>query len=320
MKCARSATNRSSLLKTFADQAVIAIENVRLFEEVQARTAELSEALQQQTATADVLKVISRSAFDLQPVFETLVEFGDRLCGAEQGRDHPARGRRSAVHGRLRPSRRSFAPTRRRIRTSSDAGRSMGRAAIEGTTIHVPDVARGPGIRTTGDRADRRHSAPSSAVPLKRGAEVIGVFVMARATAGPFTPRQIELVETFADQAVIAIENVRLFEEVQARNRDLTESLERQTAMSDILRVISRSPTDVQPVFETIAESAARLCSARFCTVFRFDGELIHFAAQHGLPPEASRSAAARLPDASRTGKRRRRARFSVRRSNRSRM
>ncbi len=273
-----------ALLQTFADQAVIAIENVRLFEEVQARTAELTDALQQQTATADVLKVISRSAFDLQLVLQALVDSAMRLCGADMGAITLLQGSdlRFMAGAGQRPELREYEEANPH---PIGRGSFQGRAAVEGRTVHVPDVFEDT-------EYERREAAIIGnfravlSVPLKRGAEVIGVFGLAKRAVGLFAPRQIELVETFADQAVIAIENVRLFDEVEARNRDLTESLERQTAMSDILRVISRSPTDVQPVFEMIAESAARLCSARFCSVYRFDGELIHFVAQHGMPPE----------------------------------
>src|SRR5262249_22245251 len=115
---------------------------------------------------------------------------------------------------------------------------------------------------------------------------LIGVMALARPMVRPFTAKQIELATTFTDQAVIAIENVRLFDEVQARSRELAETLEYQTATSDVLNVISRSPSDVEPVFDMIAESAARLCEAQYCFVYRFDGQLLHFVAHHGLTAE----------------------------------
>jgi two-component system, NtrC family, sensor kinase len=272
------------LLKTFADQAVIAIENVRLFEEVQARTAELGEALQQQTATADVLKVISRSAFDVQTVLDTLAASAARLCEADivdfyrlvdDGFQWAASFGTEAEADRRHTT----------IKREPGRGSASGRVLLESKTVHIPDWEADAEF-TFVDVARKRGVRAILGVPLLRGDEPIGLLLVMRRLPGPFSTKQIELAETFADQAVIAIENVRLFGEVQARNRDLTESLERQTAMSDILRVISRSPTDVQPVFETIAESAARLCGGHFCTVFRFDGELIHFVAQHGLPSE----------------------------------
>src|SRR5215813_12817071 len=134
------------------------------------------------------------------------------------------------------------------------------------------------------------------AVPLLGSGEAIGAITMRRSEVRPFTDRQIELLQTFADQAVIAIENTRLFEEVQARTRELTDALEYQTATSDVLNVISRSPTDVQPVFDTIAKSAARLCEAEFCNVFRFDGQLVHFATSHGTREEAHDAMRNRFP------------------------
>ena len=273
------------LLKTFADQAVIAISNVRLFEEVQARTAELSEALAQQTATADVLKVISRSAFDLEPVLQTLLDSAIRLAGGDMGSISLRDGDWLRVMtgtgwtDELRAYEKSHPHPIGR-------GTFQGRAALEGATIHVPDVSKDMEYKRP-EAASMGHFRAALSVPLKRGQEVIGVFGMARRTVGPFSQRQIELVETFADQAVIAIENVRLFEEVQQRTREATEALEYQTATSDVLGAISRSPTDVQPVFNMIAQSAARLCEAQFCFVYRYDGQLLHFVAHHGITEES---------------------------------
>ena len=203
-----------ALLQTFADQAVIAIENVRLFEEVQARTRDLGEALEQQTATSDVLKAISRSAFDLQPVLQTLVDSAVRLGGADMGAITLREGDTLRFMAGTGPP--ELLAYERAHPHPLGRGTFQGRAALEGSTIHVPDVFE-----------DAEYERPEAAiignfravlsVPLKRGQETIGVFGMARRTAGPFAQRQIELVETFADQAVIAIENARLFDEVQAR-------------------------------------------------------------------------------------------------------
>ena len=273
------------LLKTFADQAVIAISNVRLFEEVQARTAELSEALAQQTATADVLKVISRSAFDLEPVLQTLLDSAIRLAGGDMGSISLRDGDWLRVMTGI-----GWTDELRAYEKSHPhpigRGTFQGRAALEGATIHVPDVSKDMEYKRP-EAASMGHFRAALSVPLKRGQEVIGVFGMARRTVGPFSQRQIELVETFADQAVIAIENVRLFEEVQQRTREATEALEYQTATSDVLGAISRSPTDVQPVFNMIAQSAARLCEAQFCFVYRYDGQLLHFVAHHGITEES---------------------------------
>lgn len=273
------------LLKTFANQAVIAIGNVRLFEEVQARTAELGEALQQQTATADVLKVISRSAFDLQSVLQTLIDSAVRLCGAKLSGIFMRDGDvfRLAAGYDQTPEYRAYEEA-----NPSPISRQswVGRTALDKAVVHIPDVTK-----------DTEHGLPEAprlggysavlCVPLMREGSVIGVFAMTRPEPGAFTDSQIELVQTFADQAVIAIENVRLFEEVQQRTREATEALEYQTATSDVLSVISRSPTDGQPVFNMIAQSAARLCEAQFCFVYRFDGELLHFVAHHGITEES---------------------------------
>jgi PAS domain S-box-containing protein len=276
------------LLRTFADQAVIAIENVRLFTEVQARNRELSEALERQTATAEVLKVISRSAFDLQPVLEVLAENATRLCRAEWALVYRFDGtvlRVVADYGAPVELRRSFAAGGQGVELRPGRGSVAGRAAAERRTAHIPDVLADPEYE---ELDAQRHGGfrAGLGVPMLRDGTLLGVFFLARNEPRPFTNDQVELVTTFADQAVIAIENVRLFTELEARNRDLTETLEQQTATAEILRVISSSPTDVQPVFDAIADSAARLCEAHFCHLFRFDGELLHFVAQHGLSPE----------------------------------
>ncbi|RWP47637.1 GAF domain-containing protein [Mesorhizobium sp.] len=273
------------LITTFADQAVIAIENARLFEEVQARTAELTEALAQQTATADVLKVISASTFDLKAVLQTLIESAVKLCGAELGGIYMLDGdvyRISASHGDSPELRAHEEAHPNRVGRDS----WVGRAALERVVVHVPDVTLDLEYGTP-DVPKIGKFAAGLSVPLLREGIPIGVFSMARAKPGPFSERQIELVQTFADQAVIAIENVRLFEEVQQRTREATEALEYQTATSDVLGVISRSPTDVQPVFNMIAQSAARLCEAQFCFVYRYDGQLLHFVAHHGITEES---------------------------------
>ena len=219
------------LVSTFADQAVIAIENVRLFDEVQARTGELSESLQQQTATADVLKVISRSTFDLQPVLNTLTESAARLCEAYDSSIFLLQG--ESLHHRAHygpiPQDLADLPIRR--------GFVNGRAFVDRAPVHVHDLQVSAHEFPDGSKAALRLGHRTVlAVPLLREDEAIGTLQIRRTEVKPFTDKQIELVRTFADQAVIAIENVRLFDEVQARTRELSEALEQQTATSEVLK------------------------------------------------------------------------------------
>jgi signal transduction histidine kinase/putative methionine-R-sulfoxide reductase with GAF domain len=275
------------LAATFADQAVIAIENARLFEEVQARTRELQESLKQQTATADVLKVISRSAFHLQKVLDTLVESATRLCEATNAFIFLRDGELYRVAARYGLSREAQEWVEKHPIAAVDRGSIVGRTALESRVVHVPDVLADPEY-TLHEHQKNVGYRTIIGVPLLREGSVIGVMTVHRARVQSFTAKQIELVTTFADQAMIAIENTRLFEAEQASKRELQESLEYRTATSDVLAVISRSPTNVQPVFDTIAEAAAQLCGAQLCNVFRYDGRFTHIVATH-LPtsPEA---------------------------------
>jgi signal transduction histidine kinase len=272
---------QTALLQNFAAQAVIAIENARLLNE-------LRQSLEQQTATADVLKTISRSTFDLQTVLDTLVESAARLCGADhawlfqrEGETYQwvtSYGHSKDDHERLK----NYFKTQT---VGPERGSVTGRSLLEGKVVHVADVLA--------DREYTWHDAQklggyraALAVPLLREDVPIGVIFLARTLPQPFTAQQVELVETFADQAVIAIENVRLFEAEQQRSRELNESLQQQTATADVLKVISRSTFDLKTVLQTLVESVARLCGADMTAIRRPEGSAFLHVASHGSPTE----------------------------------
>jgi len=268
------------LVNTFADQAVIAIENARLFDEVQARTREVQESLEYQTAISDVLSVISRSPNELQPVIDAILQTAARLCEAEyalfwrlqDGAYHLAGAsnadaafvKHCAEHP-IRPGRGSVA----------------GRTALEQKTVHLPDCLADPEYTLLDFQEVGGHRSMLG-VPLLRDGVTIAVIVLLRNAVRPFTDKQIDLVTTFANQALIAIENVRLFEDVQARTRELSESLQQQTATADVLKVISRSTFDLKSVLQTLVESAGRLCGADYATITRQKDGVLFFAEAYG--------------------------------------
>jgi signal transduction histidine kinase/DNA-binding response OmpR family regulator len=265
------------LVKSFASQAIIAIENVRLLHG-------LRESLQQQTATSDVLKVISRSTFDLQAVLNTLVESAARLCEAGTvviGRPKGETLYFEATYG-FTPEFAEFAASHP---AKIDKGTVSGRVLLDRQIVHVPDVLADPEYTYGGGETTRRYRTVLG-VPLLREGTPIGVIAVARNSVRPFTGKQIELVTTFADQAVIAIENVRLFDEVKARTEELSESLQQQTATADVLKVISRSTFDLQVVLDTLVESAARLCEADVVALARPKDGTYHFEATFGASTE----------------------------------
>jgi GAF domain-containing protein/anti-sigma regulatory factor (Ser/Thr protein kinase) len=284
------AAGHVELLKTFADQAVIAIENVRLFTELESRNRELRVALEQQTATSEILRVISSSPMDVQPIFDAIVRSASRLCGGEwaivtrydgellhlAAQHNPRPGAADATS--------SFFPHVPRRETSIPA-----RALIDAAVVHISDIETETEDLEPSAREQYRRIRLRAvvAVPMVHEGRPIGVVSASRGTPAPFSDRQIDLLRTFADQAVIAIENVRLFKELRASNDDLTDALQQQTATGEILRVISQSPTDVQPVFDAIVESAVTLCDGLFGGLVRFDGELIYQVATHNYTPEA---------------------------------
>ena len=280
------------LVKTFADQAVIAIENVRLFTELQARNVELTESLEQQTATSDILRVISSSPTDVRPVFDAVAESAARLCESFDSAIWRRDGDRLLLVGHHGPI--PIGPVGE-FALPLIRGTAAGRAVVDVATVHVADMQREvEDFPESSSNAQRMGFRTILCVPLIRKGTAIGCIQLRRTEASLFSERQVALLQTFADQGVIAIENVRLFTEVQERNHALTESLQQQTATSDILRVISSSPTDIQPVFATMARSAATLCEAFDASIFQVDGDRLAFVGHHG--PIAQNHGAFSLP------------------------
>jgi two-component system, NtrC family, sensor kinase len=265
------------LVTTFADQAVIAIENTRLLHELRQRTDDLTESLEQQTATSEVLKVISGSPGELEPVFKAMLENATRICEANFGILYRFDGnvfRPVALQDTVP----AYGDYLRREPPRTDPRNALGRLFQTKQPVHIQDVAaepayaeREPARVATVEIAKARTFL---AVPMLKENELLGAVAIYRQEVHPFTDKQIALVQNFAAQAVIAIENTRLLNELRQRTTDLTESLEQQTATADVLRVISSSPTDIQPVLEAIVRTAGKLCDAEYAMLYRLrDGK-----------------------------------------------
>jgi GAF domain-containing protein len=285
-----------ALVKNFAAQAVIAIENARLLNELRQRTADLGEALEQQTATSEVLQVISGSPGDLQPVFAAMLENAARICDANFGNIFRWDGDALwlvATHN-TPPA---FIEHRRRVPFRPNQANPIGGMLKANAAIHVADLARDERYIQKRDRevvaaVELGGIRTFVAVPMLKDEKLIGAVILYRQEVRPFSDKQIELVQNFAAQAVIAIENARLLNELRQRTDDLsqrttalTEALEQQTATSDVLQVISRSPDDLEPVFASMLEKAVRICDATFGNIYRWDGEFLNLVAAHNTPP-----------------------------------
>ena len=270
-----------ALVQNFAAQAVIAIENTRLLNELRQRTTDLSQSLEQQTATADVLRVISSSPGELKPIFNAMLANAVRICAARFGSLILLDGdayRRAALYN---------APVAFVEEQAKDPVRPLSASPTLTSVAKTKKV-----IQVTDIRAEHPEEAISKfggartvlCVPMIRDDRAVGVFSIYRQEVRPFTEKQVELVQNFAAQAVIAIENARLLNELRQRTADLTESLEQQTATSEVLKVISSSPGDLEPVFEAMLTNAMRICEAEFGHLLLYDGESFHPAHLGDVP------------------------------------
>ena len=268
-------------VKSFAAQAVIAIENARLLNE-------LRQSLEQQTATSEVLQVISSSPGDLEPVFATMLGKAVAICNAKFGNIHRWDG--EALHlVATHNTPPAFAEARRRLPNRPSPKSSVGRMIATKAVVHVVDAAEQPGY------AEDRDPASVAAVelggvrtvldvPMLRENELVGAFTLSRQEVRAFSEEQIGLVKNFAAQAVVAIENARLLNELRQRTTDLTEALEQQTATSEVLQTISKSPGELQPVFHTMLANAVQICDAKFGNLLLFEVGAFRTVALHGAP------------------------------------
>ena len=267
------------LLQIFASQAIIAIENVRLFHELQTRNREVTEALEYQTATSDILSIIAENPTDIRPVLDAIAQRAAWLCNSYDVVIVRIDGNRYRVAAHWGPVPLPIENLLNGVPLNRDS--VTGRAMVDKKTIHVHDLLAEPPEEYPLSREYYQISEQRTMLvtPLARENEVIGSIMVRRREVNPFTEKQIALLKTFADQAAIAIENVRLFKELQTRNDEISEALEQQTATSEILKATASSPTDIQPVLDVIAENARKLCDANQSAVYRTDGQMIYEAA-----------------------------------------
>ncbi|HEX8808980.1 MAG TPA: GAF domain-containing protein, partial [Xanthobacteraceae bacterium] len=255
-----------------------------LEQKLEARTRELTESLEYQTATSDILRVISSSPTDVQPVFDTIAESAVRLCSGQFS--FAARFDGDLLHfaGCHGLSAEGLEAFRRSLPRPAGEDTAAGRAILHRAVAQIPDVQADRAYGAL-DLAETVTFRSIVAVPLLLDGNPIGAIAVARADAGPFPERQIALLQTFADQAVIAIENVRLFDEVQARTEELSEALQQQTATADVLKVISGSPGELEPVFQAMLENATRICEAKFGILYLHEQGALRIVASHNIPP-----------------------------------
>jgi GAF domain-containing protein len=294
-KVARLTRERDEALQ---QRRATADENTRLLNEVRQRTDDLTEALERQTATSEVLKVISSSPGELAPVFKAILENAARICGAQFGTLNTYDGsafRSVALHNP--PP--QFAIRRGGvIRPHPQSG--LAHVARTKQIVHIDDIRTRPPYlerdKTVVGLADLAGARTILIVPMLHEDTLVGAITIYRQEVRPFTDKQIELLQSFAAQAVIAIENARLLNELRQRTSDLTESLEQQTATSEVLQVVSSSPGDLEPVFASMLENAVRICDATFGNIYRRDGDALHLVAARNTPPAFAAEARRRSP------------------------
>jgi signal transduction histidine kinase len=276
------------LVRSFASQAVIAIENTRLLKELRQRTDDLSESLEQQTATSEVLEVISSSPGELEPVFQKMLENATRVCDANFGIMNLWDGEKFNILAdhNIPPA---FATYRQQTALWPHPGSSLAAVVKTHQAAQVHDLRESPGylagVPMVVRMADVAGARTLMVVPMLKEDALVGAITIFRQEVRPFTDKQIALVENFTKQAVIAIENTRLLKELRQRTDDLSESLEQQTATSEVLETISSSPGELEPVFQKMLENATRVCGANFGTMNLYDGETFQAVANYNIPP-----------------------------------